>query len=409
MTVPAGHSGDMARGNADPLSALDFGSLASGAARLRPDRIAISDASGHPDRGISFDMLETRIGAMAKAWKKLGLMTGERIVIVANASAASLIGMYGALRAGLDVALAAPHLPADDIARFGEQIGAAALAGEACCGDIDIADALLRAAARAERVRVVAALGATPIDGAAPLDALAAQSAAGDADASPLSGRHALVITRSIDGQCCFHRQRTIVASALDFVTRVQIGTQEPIVSTILPASFAGLAAGPIAGLISGAPLMLQSPFNGANFLRACEALQPVHAIVPVMMSEEIAASGLAQSPRLATLVLFARFKHMPADIPSEPPGGFLACHAPVFDLYGIGEIAAIAERRTSAGGRVAPLTAQHMLTLDGRDVLAARRKAHYLAANGRVDTLVAIEGAAISQANDQTSEIDHG
>lgn len=394
VSAAADQTGPGSETTVDALTRLDLGALVGGAARLRPERIAIHNTND-PEKSVTFGRLEQRTVATAQAWRRLGLAAGERILIITTASASCLTAMLGALHAGLDVALAAPHLNADDLADYAARIGASAIAGEPLCGDVDIGEAMFAAAAKAERVRMVAALGGTAFDGAAPLDLLAQEIA--PADGAGSGARHALVITRSIDGQTHIHRQHTIVASALDFVTRVQIGTQIPMVSAILPASFAGLACGPAAALIAGAPLVLHAPFDAEKFVAICEALHPVHLVAPVMMSEEIAASGLVHGDRLASLVLLARYKHMPGEIPAEPPGGLIETDTPVFDLYGIGEIAAFAERRLPSGARVAPLATQHMLNLDGRDVVAGRRKLHYLAADGRLDTVVAIEGAAVS------------
>lgn len=395
MSATADQSGQVEGTAGDPFARLDLGALVSGAARLRPERVAFHDVADSA-QSFTFGQLEQRVGATAQAWRQLSLSAGERVLIVATASGSVLAGMLGAMRAGLDVALVGPHLGVTEIADFAAAIGAAAIAGEPACGDVDIGEAMFSAAARSERVRIVASLGRTSFDGAAPLDPMAEQIG-GAAMAAPDASSHALLITRGIDGQSHFHRQRTIVASALDFVTRVQISTQIPLVSAILPASFAGLVAGPAAALIAGAPLVLHAPFDARQLLTICEALRPVHLIAPVMLAEEFAASGLADPDVLASLVMLARYKHMPAEIPVEPPGGFLATELPVFDLYGIGEIAAIAERRLPSGARVAPLTAQHMLSLDGQDVLAARRKLHYLLTHGRLDTAIAIEGAAVS------------
>ncbi len=400
MTAFSGTADTSPIDHGDPLARLDFSSLISGAAKLRPDRIAFHD-NNDVSKSLTFAMLERRVAAMASAWRDLGLMPGERILIAATATPACIVAITGALRAGLDVAVAAPYLPAEELAEFATDTGAVALAAEPACGDLDLASELLRTAARAERVRVVAALGNTKVDGAVPLDPLRAEGKAQEEAANGSHSLHARIITRDITASCVFHRQRTIVAAALDFVTRAQIGTHIPLLSTILPASFAGLAMGPAASLIAGAPLILHGPFDSKALIAIIEAMHPVHLIAPAMLSEDFAAAGLIDPHYLASMVFLSRFKQMPADMPAEPPGGMVETTIPVIDLYAIGEIAAIAEPRLPGGARIAPLTAQHVLNLDGRDVVAARRKLHYLAANGRLDSVVAIEGAAISQGNE--------
>ena len=44
------------------------------------------------------------------------------------------------------------------------------------------------------------------------------------------------------------HTQRTLIASALDAATRLRINAGESLVSTLAPATFAGLVAGPLLG-----------------------------------------------------------------------------------------------------------------------------------------------------------------
>lgn len=390
--------------NSDPLASLNFSTLIDGAAKLRPARIALFDARGGEARNVSFERLAQQTAGMARAWRDLGLAAGERIVIAGNTSPASIIAMLGALRAGLDVALAPAHLDSMELAHYAVAAGAAALAGEPIEADLDIADAMFHAAAKAERVRIVATLGSVSTDGAVTLDPLAPVSEAQAAQADS-NAHYARVITREADGACRLHRQRTIVAAALDFVTRSQIGTQTPIVSTIPPASFAGLVAGPIAALVAGAPFVLHAPFDAAQCMALIEALRPVHMIVPAALSEAIAHSRLCDGKQLATLVLLSRFAQMPVHHPEDSPESALPADVPVIDLYGIGEIAAVAELRLADGRRITPLAAQHVLNLDGRDVVAARRKLHYLAANGRLDTVVALEGAAISQGSEGEHE----
>lgn len=379
----------------DPLANLDFCTLLDSAARLRPGRSAIMARDVDTRDPLSFLRLAEQAGAMAKAWDELGFAAGERVLVVADGSAAALVALFGALRAGLDVALAGAHLNEDELADFAQANGVAAIAGSPIVETEDISNALMTAAAKAERVRMIVALGQTPLDGAVQIDPL--RLAPRDGAAMSPQARHARIITRDRHGASWVHRQRTLVAAALDFVTRTQIGTQLPLVSTILPASFAGLALGPVAALVAGAPLALHAPFDAEALTALLDAVRPSHLITPAPLARQICNAGLLGADLIATLVLLSRVDRLEVEFACEPEAGRLATATPVVDAYAVAELAVIAEPRLADGQRVEPLTTQHLLNLDGRDVVAARRRLHYLSKDGTSDQAVAIEGAAVS------------
>ncbi len=390
----AAHSGESAATPpSDPLASLNFDSLLTTAAKLRPDNIALIETSGEAANALTCATLNERVNAMAAAWLNLGIAPGERIVITATTSPACIVTMIGALRAGIDVALAQPFLSGEDLAGFAIATGAVAISGETTCGDLDLGSMYLQAAAAAQRVRVIIALGDEAMDGAVRLNPMTVP--AGNDIAAQIN--HARLITRDETKQIYFHRQATILAAAIDFITRAQIVPGVPLVTTILPASFAGLTAGPACALMAGSPLVMHAPFDAKLFAATIDALRPVNLIAPATLDEDIAAAGLADPRYLNTLILLTRLKQLPVDMPPEPGNQIMDTQIPVIDLYGIGEIAAIAEPRLS-GARIVPLATGHMLDIDGMSILAARRKLHYLAANGRLDMVVALEGAAVSQ-----------
>jgi hypothetical protein len=205
------------------------------------------------------------------------------------------------------------------------------------------------------------------------------------------------VITRDLHGRLCVHLQRTLVAAALDFISRAQIGTRLPLVTTIFPSSFAGLVAGPVAALAAGAPLILHAPFEGRALIETLDALQPAHLIAPAMIADELKEAGLVDGAHLASLTLLTRFNRFPAEPARELARSLESDGTPVFDLYAIGEHAALAEARSPDGVRTSPLAQPHLLNFDGRELVAARRKLHYLARNGKLDTALTIEGLAVS------------
>ena len=111
------------------------------------------------------------------------------------------------------------------------------------------------------------------------------------------------------------HRQQTLVAAALDLVTRARIGMRLPIVATIAPVTFAGLVAGPVAALLAGAPLLLHGPFAAAGFTALLERAGPAHLVAPAAMLPALRRAGLLDAETLASLILVSR-----RDDLGEPP-----------------------------------------------------------------------------------------
>ncbi|HEY8579607.1 MAG TPA: hypothetical protein VIL72_06950, partial [Beijerinckiaceae bacterium] len=101
--------------------------------------------------------------------------------------------------------------------------------------------------------------------------------------------------------------QRALVAAALDLVSRARIGMRTPIVTTIAPARIAGLVAGPIAGLMAGAPVALHGPFSGRAFAALLEDLAGAHLVVPGALLPALAAAGLYDQRVAASVLLLER------------------------------------------------------------------------------------------------------
>ena len=247
----------------DLLDRFDISSLTAGAARLRPDRLAmISRRNGAEDR-IDFAELDRRASALAQAFLDLSAKPGECILVAAGASAPCAIAIIAALRAGLDVALAPLHATAGELGALARDTKAVLLAAEAAYGAASPVDALLSVAAIAPDVRLVCCLGIDDIDGAVPLDPVCMHL--DDDIRFDTQGRKARLMTLDPNGLIHAHRQRTLLAAALDLATRARIGSTQTIVSTLAPASFAGLVAGPVLGLLTGAPLALHGPFEAES------------------------------------------------------------------------------------------------------------------------------------------------
>jgi acyl-CoA synthetase (AMP-forming)/AMP-acid ligase II len=66
-----------------PIAAFSLDALTAGAAKLRPDRIALAEAvPGQPAPEISYGEFDRQVRALAQHIGELGLAPGERLLIL---------------------------------------------------------------------------------------------------------------------------------------------------------------------------------------------------------------------------------------------------------------------------------------------------------------------------------------
>jgi hypothetical protein len=318
-----------------PLAAFGLDTVARGAARLRADRVAILEAgpgaSSTPTTYGEFDRLTLAFSAHARA---CGLIPGERVLIVGATRIGVAVAILGAIGAGLEPVIAPAHLSPATLAFLAQSTGAAAIVGPTRFGAFDAEKAMLEIAATAPGVRLVGSLGPGECDGAVdfspaglcdPVDA----NAFGAKPATP--PRIGLVLAPEQKApRVVFVSQSEIVAIALNFASRLRLNAERPILSTLSPASLAGLATGPVAALLVGAPLNWFGPFEAQSFVAALEAAGPCHLIAPEAIAADLAAAGLIAPGRLESLSLSTR------DGEAPPPAIGAAC--PVALLASDGE-----------------------------------------------------------------------
>ena len=295
-----------------PLAAFGLDTVARGAARLRADRVAIMEAGAGADPSPltygEFDRLTVAFSAQARA---CGLLPGERVLIVGAARASVAVAILGAIGAALEPVVAPAHLTPAALAFLAQTTGAAAIMGPTRFGAFDAEKAMMEIAATAPGVRLVGSLGPRESDGAVDFSPAAlrarddAQEINAKASAPPRIG---LVLAPEQKApRVVFISQSEIVAIALDFASRLRLNGERPILSTLSPSSLAGLAAGPVAALLVGAPLTWFGPFEADGFIAALEAASPCHLIAPQAIAPDLAAAGLIAPGRLESLSLASR------------------------------------------------------------------------------------------------------
>lgn len=341
------------------LEAFGLDALLAGAARLRAARTALSwSGEGVTPGALSYSEWDRAACVVAGALVACGLEPGERVLIAGAADPATLELLFGAVRAGLDVALAPVGDRPDWIAERARSVAAVALLAPGVVGPARPAADLAAAAARCDTLRLAATWGATE----SPQDGVLALHEVEPASFGRRDARGAIFTFADDPSRPQRHRQDRLAAAAFDLMHRARLGAARPIVTTLSPTRHAGLVAGPLAALAAGASLHLHAPFALEPLDAALRAADPAFLIAPAAVGEEIAARlGPA---RLAGLGLL-----------SEAPGALaataLAPVPPMVDLLRWGETALAASPRDAQGEPDPAPTQRHAFPLDDELVTA--------------------------------------
>ncbi|MDB5594735.1 MAG: AMP-dependent synthetase [Hyphomicrobiales bacterium] len=278
------------------LGHLDLNAVLDGAARLRPGRPALSDGSDAPP--LRFADFDRKVLGLASQLAQLKLAPQSRLLLLGGASISSILLIFAALRAGLDIALAPAFLDPAELRRFAQDVEAVGLAVDPAFLAVRSEDYVLEMAAGLPGVRVICAM--SPMDSAVLLDPDIPMGS----ENVPDNKTEALVILHDPQGPPAYYNQRRLLAAALDVATQARIGTQQPILSTLSPMSFAGFVAGPLAALLAGTQLVLHAPFERAAFAAALGKLEPCHLLAPAALLPALARERVTASRHCASLVL---------------------------------------------------------------------------------------------------------
>jgi acyl-CoA synthetase (AMP-forming)/AMP-acid ligase II len=87
-----------------PIAAFSLDALTAGAAKLRPERLALAKAGpGTTRRTLTYGEFDAQVRALAEHFVDLGLAPGERVMILAGARTAYVVATLAALAAGIEV------------------------------------------------------------------------------------------------------------------------------------------------------------------------------------------------------------------------------------------------------------------------------------------------------------------
>lgn len=334
-----------------PIAAFSLNALTSGAAKLRPDRVALAEAGpGAPIRILTYGAFAAHVGVVAQHLQFVGLAPGERILILVGARTACVVTAIAALAAGLEPLLVRIGFDGSQLSAIAASANCAAIAGPTCYGELNLEETLLEAAARSETVRLVATLGPGEADDAVDL---APERLPADARNVPFAAPDLRPRIGTLDrrDQAVFHEQSALLAAALDLVGTAEIAAGSHLLSTLAPASFASLVAGPVASLLSGTPLTLFGPFEAAHFLALLDGLERHHCIVPAAILPDMADAGLLRESALTSVIAVGR----------EELTFTSHAHCRLIDVHALEE-GSIAVRRARAETKAAPILSGEVL-----------------------------------------------
>ena len=287
----------------DPAGALS--ELLRAAAATRPDAIfaRIGGAPGDVPAALRAGALDALADHYAARLKETELSQGTRLLLLSAPEPRTLATIVGALRAGFDVALAAPALDAASIAAAAQAYGASVLAGPAAFAELQTGDRLFEAAALLDSISLVALHGAGEA-GALALDAPRED----DAPSTASTREPQLLVVEIVDAapKCRSVSQERTREVAREFVARAGLREGEAIVSTISLGSEAGLVGGAFAPLIGGAHLIWQAPFAARRFLETLESSARAHLFAPAGVASDLGAAEILTADRLSSLTLVA-------------------------------------------------------------------------------------------------------
>jgi acyl-CoA synthetase (AMP-forming)/AMP-acid ligase II len=286
----------------DPAGVLS--ELLRAAAATRPDAIfaRIGGRASDAPAALRVGALDALADHYAARLLETGLPEGTKLLLLSAPEPRTLATIVGALRAGFDVALAAPALDAGSIAAAAEAYGASVLAGPTAFAELQTGERLFEAAALLESISLVALHGAGEA-GALGLDAPREDDATGAAS----TREPQLLVVEIVDAapKCRAVSQERTQKIAREFVARAGLREGEAIVSTISLSSAAGLVGGAFAPLIGGAHLIWQAPFAARRFLETLETAR-AHLFAPAGVASDLGAAGILTADRLSSLTLVA-------------------------------------------------------------------------------------------------------
>ncbi len=299
---------DFAKGGLDPKVALD--AVFRRNVLTRPGALALCDPSdratftdGLPRR-LNYAEADVAVNRLAAQMKALGLPEGSAVALQLPNTVEAALSLLALLRAGL-IAVPVPLLwrRADLVAALRE-INARAIITMTRIGEARPAETACEAAAELFSLGFPCAFGPAVPDGVIPLDLDAAipTQKADLASARISTAEKVAIATFDATRRGAFAVGRTDtqwIAAGLAVMLEARIAPGETIVSTLPPASLAGIASAFLPWLLTGGTLALVHGYSRAAMAHA--ASTGAHLVAPAPALQTLSdASGVSYASCIA-------------------------------------------------------------------------------------------------------------
>jgi acyl-CoA synthetase (AMP-forming)/AMP-acid ligase II len=349
--------------SAHGLGRITINDLFHHAARRRPQALALADPPNRRDftdgkpRRVSYAEADRIVAAIAARLRGMGLPTDAVVAVQLPNVVENFLAVLGVLRAGMIVALLPLLWRRTDAVAALARIGAKALIVCGRVGASNHCQFALQTAAEVFSIRYVCAFGADLPDGVVPFDDLFSQNPSGHL--LPLDrGRedafaHVAAITFDVGESGLVPVARThseVLAGGFAAILESRLAPEANILSTLLPASFAGLSLALLPWLFSAGTLVLHQPFDPDLLAWQWQEDRCTTLIVPgpVAMRLDAAGAFAKEAPRSVIAAWREPQALMQSALWRAPQTGLI-------DAAAFGE-AALTPSRRGASGRPAPL-----------------------------------------------------
>jgi hypothetical protein len=334
-------------------------------AQRQPDALALLDPpnrSAFTDGGarrLNYARAERVVAAIAGRLRGMGIASDSVIGIQLPNIVENILSVLGVMRAGM-IAAPMPLLwrRADAIAALG-RVGAKALITCGHVGNFDHCQFAMRIASELFSIRYVCGFGRGIPDGVVPFDDLFDAEPNDPVPPIPRerldnAAAHVGLITFDVgeDGLIPVARSHLeMLAGGLGVTLEARLAPNARILSTIAPASFAGMSLTLLPWLLSAGTLSLHQPFDADVLARQCRDEACGTLILPAPVALRLAGSGAFAPDGLATIIAAWRSPERLATSANWRQPQIALVDVAIFAEAGL-----VASRR-NAGGRATPMS----------------------------------------------------
>ncbi len=311
-----------------------------------PNRESFTD--GAP-RSLSYAEADGLISAFAARLRALGLHTDAVVAIQLPNTVEGVIALMGVLRAGMIAALLPLLWRQQDIVEALRGTGARVLVTCARAGKYAPARSAVLAAADLFPIRHICGFGRELPDGVMALDDLGAQASIDPVQGQARPGAaaaHVAVLTFDVTTEGYVPAARShaqLISGGLAPFLEAALAPDAALLSTIPPASLAGLALGVVPWLLCGGTLALHQGCEPAALAAQCGAFSDATVILPGPAVAPLGDAGLLDTSIKTVVALWRAPERLETCAPWKR-------EAALVDVAAFGEIGLLAARRNADG-----------------------------------------------------------